>query len=360
MPSPNAVNPAGSVAVPDQATQAAVTAESRQLPPWSETPHDLQQAEPAAAGQAGPADAPPLAPPALPPSFSVIPDVGSQPPSQERSFGRRSVVVVLVALLAVAAAAATFLLSRPDHDADYVKALRIKGLLGDYASEPAAVAHGKGFCRKLEQGAEPQGFASEKVAVAVYCGSFLGGFTVVPTPAEQEETYLTSLKVGGFAGQFASDAAAVAQGKVFCTRLNAGAAPQGKPVDALALPVYCPKFVDGFKVLQTATVEGTFELIDSSLYASGIVSYGGRCTGTGGYSDIGPGTDVVVKDGSGKTLAHTTLSHGSGSEVDCTFDFTFDIDEGADDYLVTVADRGEVHESFTEMQNDGLQITLGN
>jgi hypothetical protein len=106
-------------------------------------------------------------------------------------------------------------------------------------------------------------------------------------------------------------------------------------------------------------VKGTFELHDYSIYSSGISSDGSSCEGSGGYSDIGPGTEVVVKDGSGKMLAHTELGSGTGGAYSCSFSFTLDVVEGADDYIVQVSHRGELHKSFTELENDGVALTLG-
>ncbi|MCW2776485.1 MAG: Conserved rane protein of unknown function [Frankiales bacterium] len=302
---------------------------------------------------------PPLSPPAgappTPPSVPGAAALWQQAPRRRRP---PLWVVGLVLLAVVLAATGGWLVLRPDPDADYLTALRAAGLTSEYASSPAAIAHGRSFCRKLEGGADPTGFRAERVATKVYCPSFLVGFTVVPTPKEQQDSYLTDLRDAGFGGEYGSDDAAVAAAHATCTRLEGGGKQQGLPVEAVALPVYCPSFAAGFKSLETITVEGTFTLTDSSIYSSSIFASDGDCTGTGGYSDIHSGTQVVVKDDDGKTVAKASLGHGSGSSYRCTFSFSFDLLEGSEDYSVQVSHRGELDYTFTQLKDDGLELSL--
>lgn len=311
----------------------------------------------------------PLVAPAAPPPLHPLPPVqvlpAAPPPGPPAAWEpaprrRRPPLWVLglaVVLLLLTGGAGWVLLG-PDADEDYLEALGAAGLTSEYASAPAAVAHGRSFCRKLENGAVPQGFKAERVATQVYCPSFLTGFTVVPTPKEQQETYLTALRDGGFGGEFASDQAAVAAAKATCNRLETGGEQQGLPVEAVALPVYCPSFADGFKVLETARIEGTFTISSSSYYYSNIYSSGGACTGTGGYSDIGAGTQLVVKDDEGATVAKASFGRGVGSSFRCTFSFSFDLLEGSSEYVVKVSRRGELSYSFTQLKEDGLELSL--
>ena len=57
----------------------------------------------------------------------------------------------------------------------------------------------------------------------------------------------------------------------------------------------------------------------SNAYISSIASDGTSCEGTDGYSDIGRGTQVTVKNGKGEILATTSLGQGRGDQVTCTF-----------------------------------------
>src|SRR5205085_2319409 len=133
-------------------------------------------------------------------------------------------------------------------------------------------------------------------AVLVAAG---GAAVVVFTGGESTQTkYLESLRAKGQAGHFASDANAVAHAKHVCSTLQSGADQQGAPVDLTAVRFYCPEFVQGFHVLQTITVHGTFELSDTSWLGNSYIdpsieTYGNSCEGSGGYSDIGPGANVT-------------------------------------------------------------------
>jgi hypothetical protein len=84
------------------------------------------------------------------------------------------------------------------------------------------------------------------------------------------------------------------------------------PVDQVAVDYYCPQFSEGFHVLETSTVTGSFTLRDDSpnMYAPAITVSGSSCSGSGGYSDIDEGTQVTVKNGKGDILTTTFLESG--------------------------------------------------
>jgi hypothetical protein len=94
-----------------------------------------------------------------------------------------------------------------------------------------------------------------------------------------------------------SDANAVAHGKQVCRQLEDGGQQQGMPADQVGMQYYCPQFSEGFHVLETITVTGSFTLKDESpnVYAPPITVSGSSCSGSGGYSDIDQGTQVTVK-----------------------------------------------------------------
>jgi hypothetical protein len=179
--------------------------------------------------------------------------------------------------------------------------------------------------------------------------------------ASKDSTYLSQLKSAGLAGQFPSDANAIAHAKLVCTNLEAGGKQQGLQVDEIGVGVYCDKFTQGFHVLEVAEIKGTFSLIDTSpsTYYPAITSSGVGCSGSGGYSDIHSGTQVFLKNGKGDVLANGSLSSGVGGTRFCTFSFTMPITEGEDTYIVEVGKRGQLSYSFTELKNDGLALSLG-
>jgi hypothetical protein len=94
-------------------------------------------------------------------------------------------------------------------------------------------------------------------------------------------------------------------------------------------------------------------------YVSSIASDGTKCHGTHGYSDVGGGTQVIVKNGRGEVLTSTSLGEGHGDEVNCRFGFTFPITEGQDRYVLSVGHRGEFSYSFEQLQRGGIEIHLG-
>lgn len=83
-------------------------------------------------------------------------------------------------------------------------------------------------------------------------------------------------------------------------------------------------------------------------------------SGTGGYSDIREGAEVVITDASGKKLAVDSLLTGREYQESglCVFDFSVKgVPSGKGPYSVEVASRGDV--TFTEDEADGIVISLG-
>ena len=173
--------------------------------------------------------------------------------------------------------------------------------------------------------------------------------------------YLSALHDAGLAGQFNSDANAVAHGKLVCRQLDDGGPQQGPTEDKLAVDAFCPRFSQGFHIFETATVTGTFVLTGgANADISSIASDGTSCHGVEGYSDIDPTTQVIVRNGTGVVLNTTTLGEGHGDERTCTFSFSFPITEGQDRYVVTVSHRGDFVYTFNQLANQGVHIRLGN
>lgn len=172
--------------------------------------------------------------------------------------------------------------------------------------------------------------------------------------------YLSALKDAELVDGFNSEANAVAHGRQVCRQLEDGGPQQGLAADKIAVDAFCPKFSQGFRVLETANASGTFVLIDGSKeFVSSIDSDGTNCHGVHGYSDIGSGTQVMVKNGKGEILASTSLGEGRGDDVNCRFTFHFPITEGQDRYVVSVGHRGEFSYSFEQLRRGGVEIHLG-
>ena len=176
-----------------------------------------------------------------------------------------------------------------------------------------------------------------------------------------DSDYLAGLNDAGLAGQFNSDANALAHGKRVCRDLDDGGPQQGFAADKIAVDTFCPQFSQGFHTLETAKVSGTFVLSDtqSNTYVSAIASDGKSCEGTDGYGDISRSTQVTVKNGKGDILATTSLGDGHGNAATCTFSFDFTVAEGQDRYVVSVGRRGEFSYTFDQLQTQGARIRLG-
>lgn len=92
-----------------------------------------------------------------------------------------------------------------------------------------------------------------------------------------------------------------------------------------------PRTTGATVVTVAALVVGAFVLFgqpphhhltgDLSLSVASDLAVGATCDGSGGYSDIAGGTQVVLEDGSGSTLATTTLSDGAYDGTSCVFHF---------------------------------------
>ncbi len=182
-----------------------------------------------------------------------------------------------------------------------------------------------------------------------------------PESAPPEATYLSALHDAGLAGQFNSDANAIAHGKQVCRQLDDGGPQQGSAADKIAVDIFCARFAAGFHVFETATVTGTFVLTGggSNAVINSIVSDGASCHGVEGYSDINPTTQVVVRNGKGDILDTVPLGEGRGDDQTCTFTFSFPVMEGQDRYEVSVSHRGDFFYTFDQLTTQGVHIHLG-
>lgn len=117
-------------------------------------------------------------------------------------------------------------------------------------------------------------------------------------------------------------------------------------------------------VTPTPSAPSTFEVTGSLVLSGGtdgITKTAETCSGSGGYSDIGIGTQVVVYDEASKILASGELGEGqqTAAGTTCTFDFAVeDVPGGPAIYQVEVAHRGKLTEAAADIQQP-LALTLG-
>jgi hypothetical protein len=106
-------------------------------------------------------------------------------------------------------------------------------------------------------------------------------------------------------------------------------------------------------------VQGTFTLYSQNLMSYGLI----LCAGSGGYSDIQAGTQVVVKDEDGGLLGVGSLEDGyqPGGGSICRFKFKVKDVPEARFYRVQVSRRGELIYSLAQMKERGwlLEVSLG-
>jgi hypothetical protein len=104
----------------------------------------------------------------------------------------------------------------------------------------------------------------------------------------------------------------------------------------------------------------TFVLYDYKAF------YADCSRGGGGYSDIGPGTQVTIRNGSGDTLGIGSLGAGIPARgqpmANCTYRATItDVAAGENFYAVEVGSRGEISQSEAELKANGFsfEVSLG-
>lgn len=118
---------------------------------------------------------------------------------------------------------------------------------------------------------------------------------------------------------------------------------------------------------EKVVVDGTISLNITS--GVGVALSGSTCDGSGGYSDIAQGSEVELRDATGKLIAVTHLGNGAwGGNImagRCTFYFRFDGVElnGDDDDLFTIQigneNRGGVTYPRDKLLQGPLTLSIG-
>ena len=105
------------------------------------------------------------------------------------------------------------------------------------------------------------------------------------------------------------------------------------------------------------TISGTFQLVDKD-----ISRLGQECRGTGGYSDIQSGLDVIIKSGSGNIIAKGNLGSdnykGEYSRVTCNFPFSIGRIPKSKFYTIEVGRRGALTYSYDELEERDWKVEL--
>ena len=133
---------------------------------------------------------------------------------------------------------------------------------------------------------------------------------------------------------------------------NAGTAKKRKVSILIGLVVLVGA---GFAFIQSSkpeskTITGTYTLFSDNLTSS--------CQGSGGYSDIGPSTVLVVTGKDGTEYDRTRLGTGTYLYDSCMYTFKLKVEKGQDYYIISSDNRGELEYSWEEL--DDISLSLGN
>ena len=101
---------------------------------------------------------------------------------------------------------------------------------------------------------------------------------------------------------------------------------------------------------ESKTITGTYTLFSDNLTSS--------CQGSGGYSDIGPSTVLVVTGKDGTEYDRTRLGSGTYLYDSCMYTFKLKVEKGQDYYIISSDNRGELEYSWEEL--DDISLSLGN
>ena len=105
----------------------------------------------------------------------------------------------------------------------------------------------------------------------------------------------------------------------------------------------------------TQTLTGEFRLYDEDL---AFLDDGDYCSGDGGYGDIGPSTQVKLRDGKGESLATGNLGAGEwdSSNDSCVFMWELSDVPEEDFYRLEIGRRGELEYTLDEMRSNDWNI----
>lgn len=110
----------------------------------------------------------------------------------------------------------------------------------------------------------------------------------------------------------------------------------------------------------TFTMTGSLIVVDQSSLLPDLQTDKTNCQGTGGFSDLSPGTAVLVQDSTGQTIATGALAAGKRDAASgaCLMPFTVThVKDGLSSYSVTISHRGT--QVFTSVNaHSGVTLTI--
>ncbi len=191
--------------------------------------------------------------------------------------------------------------------------------------------------------------------VAVLAVGAAAGWALLLRPSTEDQ-YLEALEEAGVRSEFQTDRAAVLRAESICEEFDSSGEPRGGVIEHAAAEHYCPEWIDGFQLLETTTISGTFAVIDFDEYL--YADDGDSCQGEGGYGDINSSTQVVLSNTTGDIITRSNLGPGVIQDSMCTYSFELEVTEGEESYVLAVGDRGESTYSFEDLKA-GVDLSLG-
>lgn len=179
-------------------------------------------------------------------------------------------------------------------------------------------------------------------------------FVALRDTKSDDDKYLEALTEAKVRSNFPTDAAAVLQAKSTCEEFDQTGDPRGGKAEQVGVEHYCSKWKKDFKLLESATISGTFSIYDDDQYGDD----GDSCEGEGGYGDLNSSTQVILTNADGDRLARTDLGPGEFSDSACEFSYEFEATEGEEAYVLAVGDRGETSYDWNELK-DGPGLSIG-
>lgn len=192
-------------------------------------------------------------------------------------------------------------------------------------------------------------------AFAVLAVGAAAGWALLLRPSTQDQ-YLEALDEAGVRSEFQTDRAATLRAESVCEEFDSSGEPRGGVIEHAAAEHYCPEWMDGFQLLETTTITGTFAVLDSDEYR--YADDGDFCEGEGGYGDINSSTQVVLSNSTGDIITRSNLGPGLIDSRMCVYSFELEVTEGEDSYVLAVGDRGESTYSFDDLKS-GVDLSLG-
>ena len=140
-------------------------------------------------------------------------------------------------------------------------------------------------------------------------------------------------------------------------------------------------------VTELVTVTGTLDLnveVSQRTYTNCLLDFSfiggecgglsmpttGRCSGAGGYSDIGSGAVIRIASNNDDELGIGRLELGEGGsflsweksgsdyQTTCVFSWSVEVPRVKSDYRVSIADRGERSYSYEELEENNWEVNL--